>query len=466
MRKFSSLIIFSLIIFINKTIAQKLQWSPDGNSFYTFSEKGISSTDPVNAANNKMFMTVQDLTPGGASKPLTVQSFTVAPNGKLLLLFANTRRVWRQNTRGDYWIYNTETKKLVQLGKGLPESSLLFAKFSPDGKKVAYVSKHNIFIENLADNHRTQVTKDGTDRMINGTFDWVYEEEFGCQDGFRWSPDGTRIAYWKLDASHIRNFLMIDNTDSLYSFTIPVEYPKVGQNPSSCTIWLYDLASGKSRRAEVSGDPVQHYIPRMEWAPTGKAIVLQQLNRAQNETRLFSVDATTAKGKEFYKETDPAWIDIKSRWNDNDPTGWDWINDKGDFLWVSEKGGWRQIYKLNLEGKESLITRGNYDVIQFDFYDAPTGTIYYTASPENATQTYLYKINLSGGKGERVTPAALSGVNDYTISTNGKIALLNHSSAAEIAYGSVISLPEHKELVAAKRIKKQVPRTPKQNFLK
>ncbi|MBO9620590.1 MAG: S9 family peptidase [Niabella sp.] len=466
MRKFSALIILSLLLFINTTTAQKLQWSPDGNRFYTFAENGISSTDPVNPANNKMFMTEQDLTPAGASKPLTVQSFTVAPNGKLLLLFANTKRVWRQNTRGDYWIYNAETKKLVQLGRGLPEASLMFAKFSPDGKKVAYVSKHNIFIENLADHHRTPVTKDGTDRIINGTFDWVYEEEFGCQDGFRWSPDGSRIAYWKLDATHIRNFLMIDNTDSLYSFTIPVEYPKVGQNPSACSIWLYDLAGGKSRRAEVNGDPVQHYIPRMEWTPTGKAIVLQQLNRAQNETRLFSVDAATAKAKEFYKETDPAWIDIKSRWNDNDPTGWDWINDKGDFLWVSEKGGWRQIYKLNLEGKESLITKGNYDVIQFDFYDAPTGTIYYTASPDNATQTYLYKINLAGGQGERVTPAGLSGVNDYTISTNGKIALLNHSSASEIAYGSVISLPEHKELVAAKRTRTADPRAPKTEFFK
>lgn len=466
MRKCSSLIIALLILFLNKAIAQKLQWSADGNSFYSFSENGISGIDPVNPANNTVFMTPQALTPKGAGKALEVQSFTVSPDGKQLLLFANTKRVWRQNTRGDYWIYNRDSKLLTQLGKDLPAASLMFAKFSPDGTKVAYVSKHNIYVETLADHKRTQITQDGTDRMINGTFDWVYEEEFGCQDGFRWSPDGSKIAYWKLDARGIRNFLMIDNTDSLYSFTIPVEYPKVGQDPSACTIWYYDLATGKSQQAQVEGSPVQHYIPRMEWTPSGKAIVLQQLNRAQNESRLFLVDIATAKGKVFYTETDPAWIDIKSRWNDNDPTGWDWLNDKGDFLWISEKGGWRQIYKLNLNGKESLITKGNYDVIQFNFYDAATQTIYYTASPDNATQTYLYKISSSGGQGARVTPAALAGTNEYTISPNGKLALFNHSSANEIAYGAVVSLPEHQELVKAPRTRTAGPDDPKTEFFK
>ncbi|MCF3109419.1 S9 family peptidase [Niabella sp. CC-SYL272] len=463
-RTFLVLVIF--ICYTGSAIAQKLQWTPDGNSFYSFSEKGIAAIDPVAPGNNKVFMTEQELTPEGATRALTVQSFTIAPDGNRILLFANTRRVWRENTRGDYWVFDRSTKKLTQLGKGLPESSLMFAKFSPDGKKVAYVSKHNIYIENLADHQQTPVTTDGTDRLINGTFDWAYEEEFGCQDGFRWSPDGSRIAYWKLDARSIRNFLMINNTDSLYPFTIPVEYPKVGQDPSSCTIWFYDVATGKTRHAGIEGDPVQHYIPRMEWTPKGQSIVVQQLNRQQNDSRIFLVDAATAQSKQIYQETDAAWIDIKSRWNDNDPGGWDWINDNGEFLWLSEKNGWRQIYKLDLTGKETLITKGDYDVIQFYLYDAPTQTIYFAASPDNATQNYLYKVHIGNGKASRVTPNNLGGTNKYTLSPNGKIAILNHSSATELANGAVVSLPDHRELVPAKRTMAVNAGDPRAEFFK
>ncbi|WP_300598471.1 DPP IV N-terminal domain-containing protein [Niabella sp.] len=463
----STFLILGILVFSAGTaIAQKLQWTPDGQRFYSFSEKGIAAIDPVQPANNQVFMTEQELTPAGASKALTVQSFTISPDGNQILLFANTRRVWRENTRGDYWVFDRSAKKLTRLGKGHPESSLMFAKFSPDGKKVAYVSQHNIYIENLADQQQTPVTTDGTDRLINGTFDWAYEEEFGCQDGFRWSPDGTRMAYWKLDARRIRNFLMINNTDSLYPFTIPVEYPKVGQDPSSCTIWFYDVASGKTRPATVEGDPVQHYIPRMEWAPKGQSIILQQLNRRQNDSRIFLVDAATAQSKQIYQETDAAWIDIKSRWNDNDPGGWDWINDKGEFLWLSEKNGWRQIYKLDLTGKETLITKGDYDIIQFYLYDAPTQTIYFSASPDNATQNYLYKVGISNGKATRVTPQNLSGTNKYTISPNGKIAILNHSSASELANGSIVSLPGHRELAQARSLMALSSGDPKAEFFK
>ena len=248
---------------ISPLIAQNKQWTPDGNAYYSFTKNGIEVVDLVNSGKNQPFLPKEALIPTGSSTPLNVQSFQVSPDGNNLLLFANTKRVWRVNTKGDYWVFNKNSKKLTQLGKGLPEASLMFAKFSPDGKKVAYVSKHNIYIEDLANNKLNKITSDGTDRMINGTFDWAYEEEFGAKDGFRWSPDGSKIAYWKLDANGTKNFLMINNTDSLYSFTIPVEYPKVGENPSGCSIWFYDLSTNTTKKANIEGDEVQHYIPRM-----------------------------------------------------------------------------------------------------------------------------------------------------------------------------------------------------------
>ncbi|WP_407478870.1 S9 family peptidase [Elizabethkingia miricola] len=445
-------------------IAQNKQWTPDGNAYYSFTKNGIEVVDLVNSGKNQPFLPKEALIPTGSSTPLNVQSFQVSPDGNNLLLFANTKRVWRVNTKGDYWVFNKNSKKLTQLGRGLPEASLMFAKFSPDGKKVAYVSKHNIYIEDLANNKLNKITNDGTDRMINGTFDWAYEEEFGAKDGFRWSPDGSKIAYWKLDANGTKNFLMINNTDSLYSFTIPVEYPKVGENPSGCSIWFYDLSTNTTKKANIEGNEVQHYIPRMEWVLDSKSIILQQLNRKQNQSKIILANASTGASKAIQSESDPAWIDVKTMWNDGDPSGWDWINNGKEFLWLSEKDGWRHIYKIDMNGKETLITKDAFDVIKPEFFDVPNKLIYFSASPKNAAQEYLYKVSLDGGKAERITPEAYTGSNKYTISPNGKLAIFNNSSVDGVSAGTVISLPDHKELVAAKRSAKADPAKSKAEF--
>ncbi|MDX8567272.1 DPP IV N-terminal domain-containing protein [Elizabethkingia sp. HX XZB] len=449
---------------ISPLIAQNKQWTPDGNAYYSFTKNGIEVVDLVNSGKNQPFLPKEALIPTGSSTPLNVQSFQVSPDGNNLLLFANTKRVWRVNTKGDYWVFNKNSKKLTQLGKGLPEASLMFAKFSPDGKKVAYVSKHNIYIEDLANNKLNKITNDGTDRMINGTFDWAYEEEFGAKDGFRWSPDGSKIAYWKLDANGTKNFLMINNTDSLYSFTIPVEYPKVGENPSGCSIWFYDLSTNTTKKANIEDDEVQHYIPRMEWVLDSKSIILQQLNRKQNQSKIILANASTGASKAIQSESDPAWIDVKTMWNDGDPSGWDWINNGKEFLWLSEKDGWRHIYKIDMNGKETLITKDAFDVIKPEFFDVPNKLIYFSASPKNAAQEYLYKVSLDGGKAERITPEAYTGSNKYTISPNGKLAIFNNSSVDGVSAGTVISLPDHKELVTAKRSAKADPAKSKAEF--
>ncbi|MGG1922534.1 DPP IV N-terminal domain-containing protein [Chryseobacterium sp. NRRL B-14798] len=444
--------------------AQKTQWTPDGDAYYSFTKKGVEIVDLLHPGKDQTLLNSSELIPAGSSNALQVQSFQVSPDGRSLLLFADTKKVWRDNTRGDYWIFDKNTKKLIQLGKGLPASSLMFAKYSPDGKKVAYVSKHNIYIEDLANNQISKITNDGTDRMINGTFDWAYEEEFGTQDGFRWSPDGRKIAYWKMDARSTRNFLMINNTDSLYSFTVPVEYPKVGENPSGCSIWFYDLASQSTKKADIAGDEVQNYIPRMEWVLDSRSVILQQLNRKQNQSKIIVADADSGSSKTIHTETETAWIDIKSRWNDNDPSGWDWIENGKEFLWLSEKDGWRHIYKIDMSGKETLITKDAFDVIKPEFFDVPNKLIYFLASPDNATQKYLYKVSMKGGKAQKVTPEAFKGSNQYTISPNGKIAMFTNNSVNAISIGSVISLPDHKELVAAKRSAKADPARSKAEF--
>ena len=163
---------------------------------------------------------------------------------------------------------------------------------------------------------------------------------------------------------------MINNTDSIYSYTIPVEYPKVGESPSACKVGVIDLASAKTTWMNVPGDAQQHYIPRMEWAANSSELIIQQLNRKQNESKVMFCNAKSGDTKEIYSEADKAWIDIKERWNDGDPAGWEWFNDGKSFLWVSEKDGWRHIYIVSRDGKkETLITKGDYDIITIKAID-------------------------------------------------------------------------------------------------
>jgi len=382
-----------------------------------------------------------------------VEAFQISNDTNEVLIFTNTAKVWRYHTRGDYWVLDIKQKKITQLGKNKPARSLMFAKFSPDGTKAAYVSEHNLFSEDIVSGKITQLTFDGTRKFINGTFDWVYEEEFGCRDGFRWSHDGNKIAFWQVDGTKIRDYYMLNTTDSVYSQVIPVEYPKVGEPPSPVRIGVVAINNDAIKWMNIEGDPRQHYLPRMEWAGND-SLVVQQLNRKQQESKLIYCNATTGASKVFYTESDKAWIDIKSFWSDDDPSGWDWINNKKAFIWVSEKDGWRHLYKVSRDGKtEILLTKGKYDIGSIKCIDEVNNTIYFMASPDNATQLYLYKINMDGNsKAILVSPADLKGMHEYDISPTAKFALHTFSNHNTKEVGELISLLDHKPVNTANNI--------------
>ncbi len=421
------------------------RWAKDGYHYYEVDKGGIIQLDTRDASKKHVIVSAAMLTPEGQGA-LELKRFSFSDDGQQVLISTNTKKVWRYNTRGDYWVYNLATKKLQQLGKNRPSASLMFAKLSPDGSSVGYVSEHNIYIEDIISGMVKQLTTDGSKKLINGTFDWAYEEEFDCRDGFRWSPDGKSIAYWQIDASKIKNYLMLNTTDSIYPFVVPVEYPVAGQDPSSCKIGIVSVLSGITTWIKVPGDAIQHYIPRMEWAPNGDQIILQQLNRAQTESKIFICNAKTGESKAIYQEEDNAWIDTKSNWNGGSPMGWEWINNGKSFIWASEKEGWRHLYKIDLDGKESLITRGDYDVIKLDRIDEESGYIYFTASPQNPTQKYLYKVAITGGMPERLTPDNEPGTHEYEISPNGKIALHDFSNSFTRPVSEVVGLPQHNHI--------------------
>jgi dipeptidyl-peptidase 4 len=450
------ILLIGCMVCISVTQAQFLrsgiQWTKDGNGYYSFEGGTIISTD-VKSNTKKVLVSTTQLTPADSIAPLNIGSFKFSDDESKVLLFTNTAKVWRYHTRGDYWVADIAQHTLIQIGKGRPAQSLMFAKFSPDGKKVAYVSEHNLYAEDLSSGTITQLTFDGTRKFINGTFDWVYEEEFGCRDGFRWSPDGTKIAFWQVDATKIRDYYMLNTTDSVYSKVIPVEYPKVGEPPSPVRIGVISINGGAIQWMNIEGDPQQHYLPRMEWADQN-TLVVQQLNRKQQESKLIYCNVSDGSSNVFYTEEDAAWIDIKSFWNDDDPTGWDWINNGKEFIWVGEKDGWRHLYKISRDGKkETLITNGKYDIGSIKCIDETSGTIYFMASPYNATQLYLYRVKMDGkSPAILVSPADMKGTHEYDISPNGKLAKHGFSNYQTFPADEWITLPDHKPIDATTSI--------------
>ncbi len=431
------------------------QWQSEGDGYLMLEPSAdAKGTDIVryNAATGAktILVSAQTMTPPGASSPLTIDEFTLSADNQRLLIFTNTERVWRSNTRGDYWVFNLKSAKLQKIGGDAKPSTLMFAKFSPDATRVGYVRENNIYVENLADGRVTRLTTDGAQYTINGTFDWVYEEELFCRDGFRWSPDGKRIAYWQLDSSGVKEFRMINNTDELYPKIITFPYPKAGEKNSAARVGVINASGGKTQWFDVPGDARNNYLPRMEWAANSDEVVIQQLNRLQNTNIVMLGDSRTGKVRPILTEKDDAWVDIAWGSIDWDKRGLargdvEWIDGGKRFLWTSERDGWRHVYSISRDGKDvKCITKGDYDLISVEMADVANGWLYFSASPENATQKYLFRSRLDGeGKAERVSPADQPGIHNYTISPRGDRAIHTHTNHNKVVVTDVVLLPQH-----------------------
>jgi dipeptidyl-peptidase-4 len=424
-----------------------VQWLASGSgSIYTTLEptKGPSGGqdlvryNPVNG-EREVLVAAEQLIPTGERTPLAIDGYALSPDQSRLLIFTNSRRVWRQNTRGDYWVLDRSIPELRKLGGDAPASSLMFAKFTPGGLQVAYVLRNNLYLEDLRDRRITRLTNTSSADLINGTFDWVYEEEFDLRDGYRFSPDGTSIAYWQLNTEGVREFPLVNNTDSLYPRINPVKYPKVGEKNAACRVGVVDASGRETRWLEVPSDPRDHYIAFMEWAGNSQEIVLQQFNRIQNTVCVMLADVRTGKVKTILTERDAAWVDLQDKLL--------WIKDEQEFLWLSERDGWRHIYRVDRSGKQiTLITPGNFDVIELLTVDQKAGWVYFIASPDNPTQRYLYRVRLDGTSRERATPAGQLGTHKYEISPDTQWAIHHFSAFDTVPTTDLIGLPNHRRV--------------------
>jgi dipeptidyl-peptidase 4 len=419
------------------------RWLGDGAAYTTLEPttggegKDIVRYD-VETGKREVMVSARQLSPESGDGPLEVEDYAWSPDQRMLLVFTNTQPVWRLNTRGDYWVLDRTSGKLRQLGGGNAKpSTLMFAKFSPDGGRVAYVRENNLYVEDLATGRITPLTTDGSRTMINGTFDWVYEEELMnyYADGWRWSPDGRSIAYWQLNADSVKSFSLVNNTDSLYSRVIEVQYPKVGEANSAARIGVVPAGGGATRWLDIAGDPRNHYIPRMDWAAGSNELIVQRLNRLQNTLEVMLGDARTGAVRTVLTEKDSTWVDPV-----DDLV---WLNGGRQFTWVSERDGWKHVYAVSRDGKAvRLISKGNFDVLEVEGIDDKGGWLYYVASPDNPAQKYLFRARLDGKGGpERLSPRTEPGTHAYDRAPNYKYAIETYSSLGNPPVVRLVRLP-------------------------
>lgn len=319
----------------------------------------------------------------------------------------------------------------------------MFAKFSPDAARVGYVRGNNLYVEEIESGAVKALTSDGSPTLINGTSDWVYEEELGLRDGFRWSPDGKSIAFWQFDSSGVEMFSLINNTDSLYPKITTVPYPKAGTKNSAVRVGVIPATGGAPVWIQMPGDPRQNYLFRMNWTREGRLLV-GQLNRRQSDAGIFMADPATGAVREIFHDHDDAWADIpESEGVRSETEAFEWLDEARSFLWLSERDGWRHAYAAPLAGgTPRLITHGAQDVM--DFLATDGKWLYFTAAGKNATQRYLYRAPAEGGKPVLVTPANRTGTNSYDISPDCKWAVHTWSRFDQPPTIELVSLPDHK----------------------
>jgi dipeptidyl-peptidase-4 len=414
----------------------------DGGAGYTAVERGPDGSSELarydTASGERKIlasMTAAQLTPPGLDRPLAFDERAASADGRLLLFAANPRPTMIRKTAFDNWVLDKNGNSWHKLG-GKSTNGLLYARLSPDGARAGYVRDNNIYVEDVHSGRITPLTRDGSPLLINGTSDWVDEEELGLTSCFAWSPDGSKIAYYQFDQSQVPEFSLINYTDTLYPVITRYPYPKAGQINAAVRVGIVSARGGPTRWVKTPGDPRNTYIARMDWAGNSDEVILQCLNRLQNTNNVFLASAKTGQVRLLFQDRDDAWVDYNQSFI--------WLDRGRKLLFLSERDGWRHAYAVERGGSAQLITTGPFDLISIARVDETNHWLYYIASPDNATQRYLWRSRLDGqGQPERLTPSSLPGTHSYNISPDGHWAFHSYSRFDEPGISDLIRLPEH-----------------------
>lgn len=373
-----------------------IRWMKNDNFYSDLGEKNILLRYPILPPRDKSgkpqeakpdtLVRAGELRDPQTGQDLNIDEYQFSADENHLLLFTNTQRIYRHSSTQVVYVFDLKSRKLVKVfdGKGVSNPTL-----SPNGGKIGFCFENNLYWADLAGGKATQVTTDGAkNKIINGSTDWVYEEEFGFPEGFYWNTDGTQLAYYKFDESQVPTFTM-DMYGKLYPDRYEFKYPKAGEKNSVVTIWTYSLAVGKSTPVDIGAEKDQ-YIARIRWTQQPNTLALLRLNRHQNKLELLLADAANGSTKVAMTETSDTYIDVEN-------TTVTFLKSAPQFVWMSERDGNNHLYLYDMAGKLlRQITSGPWEVTELYGIDEKTQTVYYQSNEMSPLEKHVYSIGLNG----------------------------------------------------------------------
>ena len=398
---------------------ENIRWKPDESAFAFTRENEKSGLNDIylfdlNTLEENVFLLAEKLIYNG--NQIKMSSYEWTGDGKYLLIRGPEKTIWRHSKMSPVYLLNLKTGGIIALADENPE--LKNVKLSPDGNFAGYVKEHNLFIVELSTGKETQLTFDGNDNILNGEFDWVYEEEFAIADGWQWSRDGKKIAFWKFDQTRVKEFYLIDEMLS-YNKIMPLKYPKVGEQNAIVNIGVVDLQTLETSWMDI-GKNDDIYLPRIYWTNSSSELSIIRLNRLQNHLDLIFADTETGKAKTILAEKDNCWIDIEEN-HAIFPVS------ENNFLWVSEKSGFRHIYLYDYSGKQlDQVTNGNWEVTSLEGYSEKDNLVYFYGKKDSETEQQIYKVKTDGSKFQKLS--YLAGWNEASFSPGYKYFVHTYSS--------------------------------------
>jgi dipeptidyl-peptidase-4 len=336
-----------------------------------------------------------------------------------ILLGTQRNQIYRHSFTAKFFVYNRNTNMLNPLSEN---GAQRLATFSPDGSKIGFVRKNNLFYKDLQSGKEVQVTDDGKyNHIINGTTDWVYEEEFAFTQGFHWSPESDKIAFYKFDESRVKVFHMNMFNDQLYPEDYAFKYPKAGEKNSIVKIFVHDLEENTTREMNT-GEETDQYIPRIKWTRDNDKLCIIRMNRLQNYVEIMLANANSGKSEVIHSEKNQYYI---SEINDNYPI---FLDDGKHFMIYSEKSGHNHLYLYNINGNpENQITEGDWSVTNIIGVDHDEKRVYYSSTEASPLKRHVYSIKLNGKKKKQITTK--DGWNNVNFSNGFKYFINYYSNA-------------------------------------
>ena len=397
----------------------KIVWYP-GEDAYTFLKQSndVRSLYRVDLVTDDttLFLDGDRLKFNGS--PIVATEYSFNKDGDKILIQTDREKIWRRSNWGTYWIYNTKTAEIVPVSKN--NQRLRNVKFSPDGKMVAYVREdNNLYTFEIGRQRERQLTRTGTDVVLNGHFGWVYEEEFSLYDAYRWSPNSKTIAYWEENQSRVPIFKLINELE-LYPVTREIRYPKAGQTNPTMRIGIVKATGGATRWMDI-GDNRDMYYPRIYWHSSEQLLVMR-MRRLQNRWDLLICNSKSGKKKQGLMEMDEnGWVSVHDNYR---------FLEKDEIIWISERSGYQHLHRHTLKGEElAQLSDGNWEATRIVHLDEERNVVYFMANKTSVTESQLYSVSFDGTVLKQLTTE--KGNHSIQFSPSGKYFVDSYSSVSQ-----------------------------------